>query len=485
MNSKNELKKGVNFTFDGLSRVLFARRTFLKIAWSMALLTSLSSCAYVLTRGVLSYLAYDIVTTITVRSETPAKLPRIIVCNSNALTTDTGIAFATQVFAQYGITVYNNYIHYQNSGAPASQLITKGNILVPRTMVLSASRDPLLSDAFRQSLGLTMRDMLLSCTFNDAECTAENFDWLYDSYYGNCFQFNASANGPISQSGKFSGLSMELFAGETKAVQQMAMDSGVHVFIVNETVTINPFSQAAFGSAGKETSVFIDKQRVKKMETPYGECTPDLTDTDSYPSELYRLTFEIYATYRQSDCINTCFQQFIVKNLSCYSASFPYLKNATTPACLEGLNLFNSLSLYTLFYIEDVATKCLECPLECDSEYYMLTTSSLDYPTRIYAQMLAQQSQIQSRFNNRSPTYGQLKQSLASVNINYNQLAYTQIKEIQRISLLDLITNIGGTMGLFVGFSFISLFEIVELLIFLVYMILHRFIILSNFFLYI
>ena len=132
---------------------------------------------------------------------------------------------------------------------------------------------------------------------------------------------------------------------------------------------------------------------------------------------------------------------------------------------MNGLQLFNSLAKFARFYIQDVAIKCSECPLECESEFYTLTTSSLDYPTKIYADMLSSQGAILSRFNNKKPTYQQIKQSIASININYNQLGYTEVKEAQKITAIDLVTNVGGTMGLFMGLSFLSFIEIIELLI--------------------
>ena len=79
--------------------------------------------------------------------------------------------------------------------------------------------------------------------------------------------------------------------------------------------------------------------------------------------------------------------------------------------------------------------------------------------------MLSSQGAILNRFNNIKPTYQQLKQSIASININYNQLGYTQIKEAQKVTAIDLVTIIAGTMGLFLAFRFLSFIEIIELLI--------------------
>ena len=137
---------------------------------------------------------------------------------------------------------------------------------------------------------------------------------------------------------------------------------------------------------------------------------------------------------------------------------------------MNGLQLFNSLAKFARFYIQDVAIKCSECPLECESEFYTLTTSSLDYPTKIYADMLSSQSAILSRFSNKKPTYQQLKQSIASININYNQLGYTQIKEAQKVTAIDLVTIIAGTVGLFLALRFLSFIEILELLIEIIFL---------------
>ena len=98
------------------------------------------------------------------------------------------------------------------------------------------------------------------------------------------------------------------------------------------------------------------------------------------------------------------------------------------------------------------------------------------YPTQIYANMLANQSQIQSRFNYIPPTYEQLKQSIASININYNVLGFTLFKEYQKITTIDLVTSIGGNIGLFLGLSFHNFFEVIELFVELLFLFVDKYI---------
>ena len=180
----------------------------------------------------------------------------------------------------------------------------KANILLTRTMAMSALQNKQLTDAFRKSLGLTINEMLVSCTFNSIECSASDFSWYFDTYFGNCFTFNSTGRNQISQSGKLNGLKMELFVGQAVTVEQVAKNNGLHIFIFNETVTTNPFSDGVDASAGKETSILLDKNRVVKIQKPYGACTPDLNSIDSYPTYLYRTTFEIYNSKDRKVFIN-------------------------------------------------------------------------------------------------------------------------------------------------------------------------------------
>jgi hypothetical protein len=49
--------------------------------------------------------------------------------------------------------------------------------------------------------------------------------------------------------------------------------------------------------------------------------------------------------------------------------------------------------------------------------------------------------------------------------VYYQSLKYTSITQIPKTKVFDLISNLGGTLGLFIGVSFVTLFEFGELLI--------------------
>ena len=92
-------QKGEDSTFDGIAKILRTCRPLLKIFWSIVLLTLIGFCAFILVNAVLNYLAYEIVTSIIVKSEKPALMPTVILCNSNGLSTNAGIFWASKVYS--------------------------------------------------------------------------------------------------------------------------------------------------------------------------------------------------------------------------------------------------------------------------------------------------------------------------------------------------------------------------------------------------
>ena len=47
--------------------------------------------------------------------------------------------------------------------------------------------------------------------------------------------------------------------------------------------------------------------------------------------------------------------------------------------------------------------------------------------------------------------------------VSYDNLYYTSVDEVPSMTLNDLLGNLGGQLGLFIGISFLSLVEILEI----------------------
>jgi len=166
----------------------------------------------------------------------------------------------------------------------------------------------------------------------------------------------------------------------------------------------------------------------------------------------------------------------VIETCKCYVSSFDKL-NGNIPCSNDEQNICQTDVYEKLFVDGKVIVECNQyCPLECYSISYELTSSFSSYPTRSYAKKsLLNNSVIRSKFQNETLTYDLLKdetltydllkESVLSLNIYYDKLTYTGITKDAKTELIDLISNIGGLLGLFLGISFLSFVEIIEIII--------------------
>ena len=97
------------------------------------------------------------------------------------------------------------------------------------------------------------------------------------------------------------------------------------------------------------------------------------------------------------------------------------------------------------FYLNDLNDICSQyCPKECDSVSYLINYSL---------------------FNGNDI-------NVTGLNVYYRSLHYTLIHQYSILAVTDLISNIGWTLSLLVGLSFVSIFEIIELIFRIIYVLL-------------
>lgn len=128
------------------------------------------------------------------------------------------------------------------------------------------------------------------------------------------------------------------------------------------------------------------------------------------------------------------------------------------------------------FYAGDLSVMCGEnCPLECQSITYTTSASSSIYPSDMFASMMKDNPRIQSLFYGRTNvTPEELRKNILSINVFYTSLSYQSFTEVAKIQISDLVSSIGGTLGLFLGVSFLTFIEIFDLFFYLLLAYHHR-----------
>ena len=312
---------------------------------------------------------------------------------------------------------------------------------------------------------------LISCTFNARECNFTDFEDLTLEYGGyRYFKFNSGKDyyrnitelKKSKLAGSDYGLSMQLFIG---LPDDFNKNTGFSVYIHNYTFDpIITSQQPIYVSPGTMTNLKVERQFNIKLEKPYNECKSNLLNPNDYDSFIYKYMASSSSSnrYNQNDCYDLCQAKYIIDNCNkLMNLSYTWLLKSTNDTkFLECLN-----NKQEEFFDKDVTEYCSPfCPLECNTIKYDISFKSMQYPSKNYALELANNSKIRSFFpKGYNITQDDLKQSILFLNIYYDDLSYTVITESPKILIVNLVSNIGGILGLFVGISFLSFGELFEM----------------------
>jgi len=196
---------------------------------------------------------------------------------------------------------------------------------------------------------------------------------------------------------------------------------------------------------------------IYKLDSPFNDCYKNVSNSLSNKT-LINFIQNKNRTYTQNECFDLCVNLVFNETNDC-DATLTYdlevtietIINSQTrlqdkKACIQKfMDEFNKLDICNNY-----------CPLECDSYTYDITES---------VQPILGSGDLSLNFSYPEfLTFKNFTNTFFSVNVYFEDLVYTLITQQAKYEVFDLVSSIGGIIGLFIGFSFISLLEIFEII---------------------
>lgn len=225
---------------------------------------------------------------------------------------------------------------------------------------------------------------------------------------------------------------------------------------VNDPEKIEMKSIDAFVSPGTMALLLTSRTRIQMHPIPYSDCRYVNSIHTNVSEKMQKLNI----TYSKINCYLTCQQMILAEKFSCQFFNLP--KVYDNVAMCANRTIFEQISALPNEFFDT----CIEwCPNECIKETYDFSKSTLEYPSYVkYVTMINSEPDFALKyFNTPNITYEIFAKSVAKVFVTFKEIKYTEILETPAFTLVDLISNIGGTMGLFIGFSFMICVEFIEL----------------------
>ena len=170
--------------FHFVLNVFYSPHLVIKCILAFFILVACGLASYTTITLVLTYMEYNVITTTRIISETPAVFPKVTICNKNPFTSRYAYEFLSQSDL-LNTSRINETLNQDRSSAII-------NFTTTRTLLLGQIKN--FSDERKKKFSHELNDTLLSCLFSYEQCDSNNFQWVWDSHYGNCFAFNSGFN---------------------------------------------------------------------------------------------------------------------------------------------------------------------------------------------------------------------------------------------------------------------------------------------------
>ncbi len=151
-----------------------------------------------------------------------------------------------------------------------------------------------------------------------------------------------------------------------------------------------------------------------------------------------------------------CFQQYIIENCQCYLPN-TYSFNSTKP-CTGIMDMFCFYQKYKEYFEDHFNSVCHKlCPSECETIKFSVSTSFSDFPSKMSYNLWSNSPKMLNKDNEPRP-FESLKREMIYLYIYFDELKYMSTRELPNITFIELLSNIGGTLGLFLGIYFYLIF---------------------------
>ena len=209
--------------------------------------------------------------------------------------------------------------------------------------------------------------------------------------------------------------------------------NGIKVIVHDHRVYPRSNQQGSAVAAGSEAYISIQKRKVKNLKPPYSELDC-IEDSKGHKFE----NFPEPVKYTYEACMIDCHVTNIYKKCRCrHYYDQPLCTLADYYFCYrQNRNYFH---------------KC-DCLYPCNQIMYDTKLTTLTIPTP----MVLAENRLR---NDTYVTTEEIMQNMINLKVYFPSLQVTKVKQVAAYTFVELISNLGGQLGLFLGASLLTITE--------------------------
>ncbi|CAF1075561.1 unnamed protein product [Adineta steineri] len=436
-----------------------------RVFWSISFVSFTGIMIYFIIKSILAYFDYPTQFNLDVVEEWPQYFPAFSLCNASPFWLDQFIGPFLNYSKVYNLNVSND----------TTTWTTTTGIYIRNFIIDKLNRNESI-----ESFSFPLSSMLYSCSFNSVPCTAADFIPFTSSSYGICYTFNAklksNRSGSVryaNQNGADGTLALGFYVYSYQYVPYIREGIGI-ISLVHDNTQAPLIETAGIQLATEKThKLGYKKKTTFFLSAPYTSCTKQISPSmqamlDSFDGADYE--------YSTTICLQLCRQTFVYDQCGCINpqvASARWIMNKKTNEVVEAVfcNRTNTCYLTAMDRLLSstvlVDNYCSDCSAQCSITDFIIQISSLKSPADW------QKNSIKAFVENSTIRYPDDWSTAWGTYVTTNYVSVNIVRETDIVEnntqsattgLVDVLSNIGGQTGLWIGISFLSIMEIIEML---------------------
>ncbi|EDO32949.1 predicted protein, partial [Nematostella vectensis] len=406
-------------TMHGISNVFDpSSATLRKGIWSVVFLCSFIFCAYEIGNNVRYYLTKPVNTVFKIDYVDEIKFPAVTICNNNPIRKSWA---ATTPYLPV-IMAYN-----ANPGEEAIPINWDAYNWT------GFGFDKLMSSAAHLA-----SEMIHTCKWKGIYCSAANFT-LDATFLGGCYTFNIDQRLMVTGTGMANALHLVLNIQQNEYIGNVRSGAGFRLLFreKHEPPSTDRFVIAL--QPGTQTLIPLTMKKLISLPEPFGVCQE-------------KNNLKMFDKYSVTACEFECRARLGGKLCGCREM-YPSSIKTEIPVCLP--KAYRDC-LNPLLVEISVNNLCRGCKNPCNKVTFVPRMSYSQYPANHIADSMAMSMNTTRDF---------VRDNFLEVEIYFEDIMVEIIEQQEAFSLTSLVGIIGGTLGVFIGASIITVSEFMEFLI--------------------
>ncbi|ESO09376.1 hypothetical protein HELRODRAFT_168357 [Helobdella robusta] len=434
-------------------------------------------------RGV-KFLKYGVDVKFSVEQANPMTFPAVTVCNNNPIKKSSvaGIQRLNNSIISYNndiesLICSNNisYLSKQPVNAPNSSkcIVSSGSSEDGKQEKIDFKMRKIVQEIYYEmrstdiySKGHIIDDLVVDCRFSGKYCFGD-FTTMYNIRYGNCYTFNAAEEGKplktINYPGPNNGLSIIFNVEQDEYIGEVTQYAGLRVVVHDPKKMPFPDDEGILVPPNALTHIGVQLETVSRLNESYGKCNSN----DNPIKTNYQLTYN--KSYCQKGCEYTCLGKEVIDRCKCKAVKYAVFPANEDPirTCQSQNKSDEECMAEVTQSSENGSSQCNnDCPKPCQENIYVISISTSMWPSENYKatlmKILEKHHDIFPRELNDSDYF--IDSNYGRLVVYYSTLAYTQTSETPSYELKQFLSDIGGILGLYIGFSVLTFVEFIELI---------------------